>query len=67
MQTRKRIFGVFFVLRMYPHLLKGAKDVGIPVNTEKVLELAPDLIVVMYDRRYCGGERKGGAIYRCVR
>jgi len=32
--------------------LKSAKDVGTPVNTEKTLELAPDLIVVMYDKNY---------------
>lgn len=30
----------------------GAVDVGTPVNTEKVLELEPDLIVVMYDDNY---------------
>ncbi|OAB41678.1 ABC transporter substrate-binding protein [Paenibacillus glacialis] len=33
-------------------LLKDAKDVGTPVNPEKVLELQPDLIVVMYDENY---------------
>ncbi|OBZ15499.1 MULTISPECIES: ABC transporter substrate-binding protein [Bacillales] len=32
--------------------LKGAADVGAPVNVEKVLELQPDLIVVMYDENY---------------
>lgn len=33
-------------------LLKDAQDVGAPINTEKVLELQPDLIVVMYDDNY---------------
>jgi iron complex transport system substrate-binding protein len=33
-------------------LLKDAKDVGAPINSEKALELAPDLIVVMYDDSY---------------
>ncbi|MCS7464492.1 ABC transporter substrate-binding protein [Paenibacillus doosanensis] len=32
--------------------LKGAADVGTQVNPEKTLELAPDLIVVMYDTNY---------------
>lgn len=32
--------------------LKGAEDVGAPINVEKVLELKPDLIVVMYDESY---------------
>ncbi|MBH5316305.1 ABC transporter substrate-binding protein [Paenibacillus sp. GSMTC-2017] len=32
--------------------LKTAKDVGNPINQEKVLELAPDLIVVMNDKDY---------------
>ncbi|GED17913.1 ABC transporter substrate-binding protein [Aneurinibacillus migulanus] len=32
--------------------LKGAQDVGEPINTEKTLALAPDLIVVMYDKNY---------------
>lgn len=32
--------------------LKAVKDVGNPVNTERTLELAPDLIVVMYDKNY---------------
>ncbi|MDR7317170.1 ABC transporter substrate-binding protein [Brevibacillus nitrificans] len=30
----------------------NAQDVGTPVNVEKVLETAPDLIVVMYDKNY---------------
>ncbi|WP_337969505.1 ABC transporter substrate-binding protein [Virgibacillus salexigens] len=33
-------------------LLKDATDVGYPLNEEKVLELDPDLIVVMYDDNY---------------
>lgn len=33
-------------------LLKDAVEIGTPVNTEKVLELKPDLIVVMYDENY---------------
>ncbi|MEK5436304.1 MULTISPECIES: ABC transporter substrate-binding protein [Paenibacillus] len=33
-------------------LLKNTQDVGAPVNAEKALELAPDLIVVMYDDNY---------------
>ncbi|WP_088832032.1 iron-hydroxamate ABC transporter substrate-binding protein [Paenibacillus tyrfis] len=33
-------------------LLTGAVNVGTPVNVEKTLELAPDLIVVMYDKNY---------------
>lgn len=33
-------------------MLNHAKDVGAPVSTEKTLELAPDLIVVMYDDNY---------------
>jgi iron complex transport system substrate-binding protein len=33
-------------------LLKDAQDVGAPLNVEKVLELKPDLIVVMYDENY---------------
>ncbi|GGD96223.1 ABC transporter substrate-binding protein [Paenibacillus nasutitermitis] len=33
-------------------LLKDAKDVGAPINVEKTLELAPDLIVVMYEDSY---------------
>ncbi|OME75820.1 iron(3+)-hydroxamate-binding protein yxeB [Paenibacillus sp. FSL A5-0031] len=32
--------------------LKGAVDVGSPINVEKVLELKPDLIVVMYEESY---------------
>ncbi|MEC0210273.1 iron-hydroxamate ABC transporter substrate-binding protein [Paenibacillus ehimensis] len=32
--------------------LTGVVDVGTPVNVEKTLELAPDLIVVMYDKNY---------------
>lgn len=32
--------------------LKNAEDVGDPINVEKVLELQPDLIVVMYDQSY---------------
>lgn len=32
--------------------LKGVADVGAPINVEKVLELQPDLIVVMYDESY---------------
>lgn len=33
-------------------LLKDAVEIGTPVNIEKVLELKPDLIVVMYDENY---------------
>ncbi|WP_420826585.1 ABC transporter substrate-binding protein [Sporosarcina limicola] len=33
-------------------LLKDAVEIGQPVNVEKVLELEPDLIVVMYDENY---------------
>lgn len=33
-------------------LLKDAVEIGTPVNVEKVLELEPDLIVVMYDENY---------------
>ena len=33
-------------------LLKRAEDVGDPINVEKVLELNPDLIIVMYDKNY---------------
>ncbi|MFC5591166.1 iron-hydroxamate ABC transporter substrate-binding protein [Sporosarcina soli] len=33
-------------------LLKDAVEIGQPVNVEKVLELDPDLIVVMYDENY---------------
>ena len=33
-------------------LLKDAIEIGTPVNIEKVLELKPDLIVVMYDENY---------------
>nr|WP_203248031.1 ABC transporter substrate-binding protein [Sporosarcina beigongshangi] len=33
-------------------LLKDAVEIGQPVNVEKVLELKPDLIVVMYDENY---------------
>ncbi|MBS4209323.1 ABC transporter substrate-binding protein [Bacillus sp. FJAT-50079] len=33
-------------------LLKDATDIGQPINPEKVLELDPDLIVVMYDDQY---------------
>ena len=33
-------------------LLKDAVEIGQPVNVEKVLELQPDLIVVMYDENY---------------
>ena len=33
-------------------LLKDAVEIGQPVNIEKVLELEPDLIVVMYDENY---------------
>lgn len=33
-------------------LLKDAVEIGTPVNTEKVLELQPDLIIVMYDDNY---------------
>lgn len=32
--------------------LSDAQDVGAPINAEKVLELQPDLIVVMYDESY---------------
>ncbi|GEK57254.1 hypothetical protein CHL76_02840 [Marinococcus halophilus] len=32
--------------------LSGAEDVGAPLNPEEVLELDPDLIVVMYDENY---------------
>jgi iron complex transport system substrate-binding protein len=32
--------------------LKDVADVGAPINVEKVLELKPDLIVVMYDESY---------------
>lgn len=32
--------------------LKDAQDVGEPINTERTLALAPDLIVVMYDKNY---------------
>jgi iron complex transport system substrate-binding protein len=32
--------------------LKDVEDVGAPINVEKTLELAPDLIVVMYDQNY---------------
>ncbi|GKU78265.1 ABC transporter substrate-binding protein [Paenibacillus sp. L3-i20] len=32
--------------------LKTAKDIGNPINTEKALELTPDLIVVMNDKDY---------------
>lgn len=32
--------------------LSAAQDVGAPINVEKVLELQPDLIVVMYDESY---------------
>ncbi|GGF76083.1 iron(3+)-hydroxamate-binding protein YxeB [Paenibacillus albidus] len=33
-------------------LLKDTQDVGYPISAEKTLELAPDLIVVMYDDNY---------------
>ena len=33
-------------------LLKDAVEIGTPVNIEKVLELKPDLIVIMYDENY---------------
>lgn len=33
-------------------LLKDAVEIGQPINVEKVLELEPDLIVVMYDENY---------------
>lgn len=33
-------------------LLKDAVEIGQPVNVEKVLELEPDLIVIMYDENY---------------
>lgn len=33
-------------------LLTNAVEIGQPVNVEKVLELEPDLIVVMYDENY---------------
>jgi len=33
-------------------LLKDAVEIGTPINIEKVLELKPDLIVVMYDENY---------------
>ncbi|MFM9279784.1 ABC transporter substrate-binding protein [Paenibacillus jiagnxiensis] len=32
--------------------MKDIKDVGTPINAESVLELQPDLIVVMYDDQY---------------
>lgn len=33
-------------------LLEDAVEIGQPINVEKVLELEPDLIVVMYDENY---------------
>ncbi|UFJ39445.1 iron-hydroxamate ABC transporter substrate-binding protein [Brevibacillus humidisoli] len=32
--------------------LKGAENIGDPINVEKTLQLEPDLIVVMYDKNY---------------
>ncbi|OBZ18861.1 iron(3+)-hydroxamate-binding protein yxeB [Bacillus sp. FJAT-27264] len=44
-------------------LLKNTTDVGYPINAEKTLELAPDLIVVMYDGNYDALSKIAPTIY----
>ncbi|MFF2016418.1 ABC transporter substrate-binding protein [Paenibacillus sp. NPDC058177] len=44
-------------------LLKKTTDVGYPINVEKTLELAPDLIVVMYDGNYDALSKIAPTIY----